>query len=208
MIENDFIKALELRLLKPLPGQMAQELMIPIKSININKGKEPRTACVMILFTPIEDNWNICLIQRQNNPNDIHSGQISLPGGKLEISDNSYLDCALRETFEEIGIPTSKIKPIGGLTSLYTSASNFHIHPFVGYMNQSPTFNLQTSEVQSVINYPLQNLLNPDSKKTTSIKLSNGLHIEDVPYYKTEVGMIWGATAMILSELEQLIITL
>lgn len=208
MVENDFIKSLQLKLLKPLPGETAQEFMIPIKSININRGSNPRTACVLILFTPIEEIWNICLIQRQINPLDVHSGQISLPGGKLELTDNTHLDCALRETYEEIGIPSANIYPIGGLTSLYTSASNFNIHPFVGYMDQYPKFTLQTSEVQQVITYPIHELINPTSKNRTSITLSNGLLIDNVPYYKSNHGIIWGATAMILSELEQILVSM
>jgi 8-oxo-dGTP pyrophosphatase MutT (NUDIX family) len=181
--------------------------MTPNKSIVFNKSNDHKTACVMVLLAPVKNTWKICLIQRQINPLDVHSGQISLPGGKLELSDQSHLDCAMRETFEEIGIPSEQINPIGGLTSIYTSASNFNIHPFVGYMDRDPIFILQASEVQRVITYPLESLLDPLSKSRTSIKLSNGLHIDNVPFYKSEYGLIWGATAMILSELEHILQT-
>ncbi len=143
-----------------------------------------------------------CLIQRTAAENDQHSGQVSFPGGKKEISDNSYADCAKREAFEEIGVAMDSIEILGALTPLYIPVSNFHVFPFVGFIEKEPLWNKQTSEVSEIIPIPIAHFLSEENEKTTTVN-GRGFSLENTPYFDVNGKVVWGATAMILSEFRE-----
>ncbi|HMP30624.1 MAG TPA: CoA pyrophosphatase, partial [Saprospiraceae bacterium] len=134
-----------------------------------------------------------------------HSAQISFPGGKLEDSDYSHSDCALRETHEEVGIDPSSVGIIGELSSIFVVASNFMVYPFVGFTSSEPNFEPDTDEVEYIIEVPLEQLLENKYIKRKSITVSNGTLIDNVPYFNFSGEVVWGATAMILSELKDIL---
>ncbi len=203
----EFIHDLEHRLKDGLPGEEAQNRMAPYLVI---KERQPvpedhKIGCVMALLYPKDRKSYIALIERaSHHPEDKHAGQISFPGGKLEDSDYSYEDCALRETYEEIGVAPESIGILGGLTSLYVPVSGFLIHPFIGFTAEYPKFNIHESEVKSIIELPVEHLLKSKYKGSTDME-ARGMIIKDVPYYDANGKKIWGATAMIMSELECII---
>lgn len=193
---------LEKALQTPLPGREAQYKMAHAVRHNMpSPPKDARIACVMILLYPKNEALYVTLIERMSTKKkgDRHSGQISFPGGKLESSDASLLDGALRETEEEVGIDSKKIQTLGALTDLYIPVSNFLVYPFVGYLPEQAQFVLQPTEVQSILETPLDLLQNPATTQLTNIQIPEGT-LKNVPYYNVFGHTVWGATAMILSE--------
>ncbi len=198
------IKNLEQALLhSSLPGVVAQTRMGYVKQqIITNVPTTAVPASVMILFYEKEEQWYLPLIQRtSNNPNDRHSGQISLPGGRYDSTDIDFEWTARREVEEEIGVKAQAIQVIGQLSSLYIPISNFLVYPFVGYLTSQPHFQLQASEVSNLIETPLSLLLDKNNVKYIDIRAANGFQLKDVPHFDVKGNLVWGATAMILGEL-------
>jgi 8-oxo-dGTP pyrophosphatase MutT (NUDIX family) len=201
-----FIQQLEKRLYQDLPGESAQNLMSPAGSERYRLvTPDHNIACVLALLFPKDKEWYISFIERTNRfPEDKHSGQISLPGGKLNESDDSYEDCALRETYEEIGVAPDSIGILGSLTPVFVYVSNFLVHPFVGFTTETPKFVLQESEVQNIIEVPVSHFTKSKNKGLAEIKVRE-ITLPETPYYDIYGNKLWGATAMIISELEQII---
>jgi 8-oxo-dGTP pyrophosphatase MutT (NUDIX family) len=201
-----FIRNIEKRLEEELPGVDAQNQMAPIitDKYRIVPDKH-KIAGVLALLFPENEEWNICYIKRSSkNINDKHKGQISFPGGKLELNDESIAHCALRETHEEIGISPDKINLIGALTPLYVYASNFLVYPFLGFINEKPIFQKQLSEVEEILTLPINFLFDKNNKNKSEIIIRNTI-LTNVPCYQAINSSIWGATAMITSEIEKII---
>lgn len=204
-----FIHDLEHRLKtkEDLPGEAAQNRMAPYL---VNQVRQPvpedhMIGCVLALLYPKNRKSYIALIERTSfYPGDKHAGQISFPGGKLEESDYSYEDCALRETYEEIGVIPDSIGILGSLTPVYVPVSNFLIYPFIGFTAECPKFSIQELEVKSLVELPVEHILKPKYKGTADIE-ARGTILKDVPYYDAYGKQVWGATAMIMSELEYIV---
>lgn len=188
-----------------VPGVIAQEEMAPalrskeIKKLDLDK-KNPRHAAVMLLCYPKEGETYFSLIQRPTY-NGVHSDQIALPGGKVESDDASYQDAALRETFEEIGVPESIIRVLRKMTKTYIPPSNFWVHPFFGYSDITPVFVPQEEEVAAILAVPLRDLLDDKSIFSDILTTSYAKQIE-VPAFRLNGYRVWGATAMMLNELK------
>lgn len=191
---------------EPLPGRNAQFKMQHFyRSLDYNIPETAKRAAVMLLIYPKNDVLFTVLIQRtSNNQNDKHSGQISFPGGKLEKNDESLAFCAKRETFEEIGVPIADIQLLGALTPTYIPISDFHVFPFVGFVAQEPLWKKQQSEVVEVLQIPLLHFLDEKNKGETTINVQ-GFTLQNVPYFDVLGKKIWGATAMILNEMNEVI---
>ena len=203
---DSFIKKIEERLQQPLPGQAAQMKMAP----HSRRGKMPipddvRLAGVMAALFQKENAWHVIFIERNPNDKDQHGGQISFPGGKAEPEDGTMLQTALRETEEEVGILQNKINVLGALSELYIPVSNFQVFPFVGYLDQQPVYKIQESEVSQVIETPLSHFADPTFQKEKDIRINKYLTLKNVPYYEVEGKILWGATAMMMSELVDVI---
>jgi 8-oxo-dGTP pyrophosphatase MutT (NUDIX family) len=205
-MDIQLIERLERELEEELPGYQAHIKMAPKERQEYTDIPDTHIkACVLALLFPKNKAWHITLIHRvSDNPNDPHAGQLGFPGGKFEDTDYSYQDCALREAEEELGITASEIGIIGELSSLYIPLSNYLIYPFVGFLSSEPDFNPQKSEVSSVITLPLNDLIDNRNKKQTKIETTTKT-LEDVPYYDVHDIPLWGATAMIISELEHVL---
>ncbi|MEM9991809.1 MAG: CoA pyrophosphatase, partial [Bacteroidota bacterium] len=146
--------------------------------------------------------WYFPLIQRpSNNPNDPHKGQIALPGGRYELSDSSLQATALREAREEIGIVAQDVEVLGSLTPLYIPFSGYLVHPLVGKLSYSPEFILEVAEVARVIEVPLKELLDKGLRKQKDMPITNRGSLKSVNYFELQGNVVWGATAMMLSEL-------
>lgn len=162
-----------------------------------------RKAGVLAMFYPnAQGEWHLALIERvSHHPGDRHGGQISFPGGRYEEGDGTLMQTALRETREEIGVDTSDVKVLGALTELYIPVSNYLVHPFVGILPYTPVFSPQWSEVQSVVEASLESLLQASTRQITDLQLSTNILLKEVPYFNVSGKVVWGATAMILNEL-------
>lgn len=199
----NIITKLSRALQQPLPGQEAQYRMAPTYRPKLAPeqimANNPKVGAVMILLYEKDGEFNTVFTQRHSY-DGVHSGQMSFPGGKREEGDANLSITALRETEEEIGVPPALIETLGSLTELYIPPSNFLVHPFVGYADKRPDFKPQEAEVKEIVELPLSFFLNPENiNSKTQIKLYNG-NVVTVPAYVYNEFVIWGATAIILSE--------
>ena len=200
---RSFISSLKSRLEKELPGEDAQFLMAPFSRERVREiPKEnyfPKKSAVLILLFPHENSIHTILIQRPEYPG-VHSGQIAFPGGKFEEGDVELDQTALREASEEIGIDTKNVEIIGCLTDLYINPSNFLVRPYVAFTKERPRLVRDVREVQKIIEVDLFLLNDKSIRSEKSILHSNGIKVK-TPYYEIEGLTIWGATAMMISEL-------
>lgn len=202
-----FIEKLNDQINQPLPGQEAQFRMAT--AFRYNRTPAPPTAVkagVLALFYPKSDQWHIVLIERASRyPQDRHRGQISFPGGRYEPSDPSLEFTALREAQEEIGIDIDKVEVLGKLTDLYIPVSNFLVHPYVAYTEVYPSFTPQPSEVASILEVPLDHFFTEQNIRRMDMTVQGNLRLKDVPYFDIGGKVLWGATAMMMSELLALV---
>lgn len=201
-----FVEQVKLRLQEPLPGEDAQLVMAPSRRdfpeefvVHPNAKK----SAVLILLYPYNERIHTILIQRPVY-DGVHSGQVSFPGGKYEETDLLLSTTALREASEEVGIPANKVEILGKLTDLYIRPSNFIVSPFIGYVDHFPDFVIDTHEVQKIISVDLFGLNSNDIRSEKVILHSSGHKIK-TPCYEIEGLTVWGATAMIISELNTIV---
>ena len=133
-----------------------------------------------------------------------HSGQISFPGGRIEKGETP-LQAALRETDEEIGINVPHSNVIAELSPLYVEPSNNLIFPFLAVLPESISIKKSEDEVEDVLTVPLNYFIDPNNRKNQKRIISDTL--VEMPFWDIGADVpLWGATAMILSELIEIII--
>lgn len=162
-----------------------------------------RRAAVMMLFYPKNEITHLILIVRNSYPG-IHSSQIAFPGGKVEEIDFDLKQTALRETHEEIGIHPNDIHVIRDFSSIYIPPSNFLVYPFLGVSPTELIFTLQEEEVAGIIELPLSTLLDDSIISNKKLETSYSKLIE-VPVFQIGEHSVWGATAMMLNELKDVL---
>lgn len=165
--------------------------------------KNPRKAAVMMLFYPKDKQTHLVLIVRNTYPG-IHSSQIAFPGGKVELEDVSLAHTALRETHEEIGVHPEKITVVKAFSEIYIPPSNFLVAPFLGISHVELTFTEQEDEVAGIIELPIIEFMNEDNIVLKRMNTSYADDIE-VPAFKIKDHYVWGATAMMMSELKEVL---
>ena len=166
--------------------------------------KHARKAGVMALFYPdVAHHTKLILILRKTY-SGVHSAQVGFPGGKLEKEDPSLEYAALRETFEEVGVPIENMTVLKAMTSVYVPPSNFMVYPFLGITLKTPQFLKQDDEVEDLIEVKLADFLNEANVGSQMLMTSLQKEVE-VPVFKLNGHMVWGATAMMLSEIKDLL---
>lgn len=208
MLFTEFIKYIPKIREQQLPAVEAHVKMSPMERVrsldkDFYKGKDPRISAVMMLFYPIGGITHLVLIKRNAYPG-VHSSQISFPGGKVEPEDKNLAETALRETFEEIGILPGAIEVIMPFSEIYIPPSNFLVYPFMGISATEPVFTLNPDEVVALIHLPLDVFLDDSIIVNTGMQTSYAKDLM-VPAFKFEEHIVWGATAMIMSELKETI---
>ena len=200
MTIQELVAALAKTLKGALPGAKAHQLMSPKHrpGFKMKFDSPPRPGAVMILLYEEDGHIQFPLIQRSEY-RGVHSGQIALPGGKAEESDADLIETATREAQEELGIDPQKIEIVGSLTSFFVAASNFQILPVVAYAKEFPQFIPDEREVAGVVKADLEAMLDPQTVKEKEITPAEGITF-DAPYYDLDGKVVWGATAMMLSE--------
>ena len=158
----------------------------------------------MAVFYPDKAyNTTLILILRKTY-RGIHSNQVGFPGGRLEIFDKNLKHTALRETEEEVGIPKTKVQVIKKLTKLYIPPSNFWVYPYIGMLEKTPNLIAQETEVEKILEVNIEELLDDRSLIQQNLRTSYSENIE-VPAFLLSGQVVWGATAMMLSELKELL---
>ena len=192
------------RLEQPLPDCEARARFAPALSYGRHFGPasyDARPAAVMILLYPHEGQWLLPLTVRPETML-AHAGQISLPGGVVEPGETTR-DAALRELEEELGIPANLVEVVGELSPLNVFVSNFMVVPWVAVVAQRPTIRANPHEVAEVLEVPLACLLDTTNQGTRSFR--RGELTFTVPYFRWGEHHIWGATSMILAELNAIL---
>lgn len=191
-----------------LPGLEAQMKMAPpVRTRNMQVPDDVRLGAVMILIFEIDKKWNTVLIRRTKDGHT-HSGQISFPGGKKDATDPDLIYTALRECEEEIRVKRKDVEVLGTLTPLYIPPSNFLVTPVIGHIKELQNYKASEREVQEIIQTPLELLFWDETKTHKEVMRSddNTIPMKAPVYLLAEDIVIWGATAMMISELETLIL--
>lgn len=183
--------------------KMAPSERVKMMEENSYDASSVRKAAVMMLFYPKNDITHLLLIVRNSYPG-VHSSQIAFPGGKVEEIDFDLKQTALRETHEEIGVHPNEIHVIRDFSSIYIPPSNFLVYPFLGVSQTELTFKLQEEEVAGIIELPLSTLLDDYIITNKNLETSYSRLIE-VPVFQIEEHSVWGATAMMLNELKDVL---
>ena len=205
---QDFLKYVPDLVEVKLPAVEAHLKMAPLERIDALKrgvfdDKKTRKAAVMMLFYPKNGKTHLVLIVR-NSYEGVHSSQIAFPGGKFETVDEVFANTALRETHEEIGVLPRNIEIIKPFTQMYIPPSNFMVHPFLGISREEISFIPDPNEVAAIIELPLSVFLSDEIIISTEIVTSYAGKIK-VPAFKIEEHIVWGATAMMMSELKEVL---
>jgi 8-oxo-dGTP pyrophosphatase MutT (NUDIX family) len=196
---------LERRLHRPRPGLESQLKMVPDPRPGDKTYQEAGDTClragVLVLIYPRENGFYLVLTRRTSQVAH-HQAQISFPGGQMDEHE-SAVETALREAAEELDIAPAEVRILGELTPLYIPPSNYCIYPVVAVAEKRPDFRPSPHEVAEVIEVPLDHLLEPGTVKRETWPI-RGMDVT-VPFYFFGGHKIWGATAMVLSELLDLI---
>jgi 8-oxo-dGTP pyrophosphatase MutT (NUDIX family) len=201
---DSLILDIKTELEKPLPGISAQSMMISQFQRNIieyfNYNQNLREAAVLVILYNDNKKLKTILIERVQESGP-HSGQIAFPGGRRENSDFDLIDTALREADEEIGIKVARESIIGKLTKVEIPVSGFSVLPIVCNIDFIPNLKRCENEVDSIIIIDILELLKSKAHRNIIVRDSE----IEVPCYIFENKIIWGATAMVLSEFEEII---
>ncbi|MEX0779674.1 MAG: CoA pyrophosphatase [Balneolales bacterium] len=200
-----FLTFLARRVKDPLPGIEAQKIMAPVpdrdRHPQVSIPIDAAQSAVLLLFSFDSDRNLEILYTLRSQKLISHKGQISFPGGRTE-KDETPVETALRETHEEVGIDPDSVEVLGLLSPLYVPPSNSVINPVVGYMDTLPELRLQESEVSEAFTITLDELLSK-AKRQNEIWVLRGQNYS-VPYWNVHSTPLWGATAMITSEVVEL----
>lgn len=193
----------------PLPGEVVQFEMAPLTRIAELKEaaqvmNNAKRAGVMALFYPSLDLQTRLVLILRKTYKGVHSAQVGFPGGKMEKEDASLKETALRETEEEVGVPRERIEVLRALTEVYIPPSNFFMQPFLGIASQTPTFIPEEKEVEAIIEVELEKFLDKNALRREIISASYAAQLE-VPAFVFNDHVVWGATAMVLNELREML---
>ncbi|CAA9245450.1 MAG: Hypothetical nudix hydrolase YeaB [uncultured Chloroflexia bacterium] len=160
-------------------------------------GAAPRLGAVLLLVYPYRDEPHLPLTVRTASLRN-HSGEVSLPGGGFDPADGVLEQTALREAWEELGVPPRHVDIVATLSPVWIPVSNFRITPFVGFIPERPPFSLAAGEVAELLETPLSAFRQPDVLQN-ELREVRGRHVH-VPYFAIDGHKVWGATALVLAE--------
>ncbi|OGU57765.1 MAG: hypothetical protein A2X64_05750 [Ignavibacteria bacterium GWF2_33_9] len=204
---ESFIETIKFYDYDKLPGREAHLRVMPIFDNFPYRSMKPRAdsmqSAVMLLFVPDEDNDISIILTIRSETIASHKGQISFPGGKIEDGETP-LEAAFREVEEEIGVPSNSISVLAQISDFYVMPSNSVVKPFIGIIDKMPDFIINEDEVQELILVKLNYLMNPDNLIMEDWEFES-FHAT-VPHWKVHHSKnLWGATAMMLSEVLQML---
>jgi 8-oxo-dGTP pyrophosphatase MutT (NUDIX family) len=206
-VDNGFLpELLRRRLASPLPGLDAQLRMAPRPPLTVAGFdiSTLRPAAALLLLYPIDGSWHLLLTVRGSSLRH-HTGQVSLPGGRLD-DDESIEDAALREAYEEVGLHPAGVHILGRLTSVPVFVSGHLLHPVVAFASNRPAFSLASHEVERLIEVPLALSRQPERVLWEERRrVMPPFGVMQVPYFDVEDAHVWGATAMVLAEFAALL---
>jgi 8-oxo-dGTP pyrophosphatase MutT (NUDIX family) len=186
-----------------LPWLIKEALQAREPQVIEDKERLSRHAAVLIPMFKQDDDYSVLFTKRTNTV-EAHKGQISFPGGRVDERDGSLLETALREAYEEIGLLSKDVMVLGRTDDMRTVASNYIVHPFVGFIPHPYSFEINTDEVAKLISIPLEIFL--DGSSTIPVDYQGNIYHGLAYTYEGEV--IWGATARIMDNLVDILLSL
>jgi 8-oxo-dGTP pyrophosphatase MutT (NUDIX family) len=196
------VSALRRRLAEGLPGESALSAMAPsgrrhTPMDEAHAGGCREAAALMLLYPVADLAYTVLTLRHANMPE--HAGQVSLPGGRRR-STESLAACAVREAEEELGVASETLTVLGALTPVYIPPSLHCVFPYLAVTDTRPNFEPESREVAEVIEVPMADLANAAFRRRETWVIRG--ESRDVPYFEFGGHKVWGATAMMLSELE------
>lgn len=177
----------------------------PLMRPDLAQYPDLRPAAALLLIYPHAGDWHVPLTVRGSALRH-HTGQVSLPGGRLDHPGESIEDAALREANEEIGVIAAEVEILGRLTAIPVIVSGHLLQPVIGVASRRPEFTLATHEVERLIELPVSRLLQPDAVAWEERVRTLPPHgVMNVPYFEVDGARVWGATAMVLAEFSALV---
>ena len=175
-----------------------------LRAATIKLNPNPKLSAVLILFYPVGN--DICtMLMLRNTYKGVHSAQISFPGGKKEEGDSNLQATALREAHEEVGINTDQVEIIGKLSDMYIPPSGYLVQPFIGYTKDKPNFIRDKNEVEELIETSVDTITDESIVGKKKIQLGRTKLKIKYPFFDINGHTVWGATAMMISELKVVI---
>lgn len=170
-----------------------------VEEVYANPPNSLRQGAVLILLYPKEESWHFALIERPEY-NGVHSKQIALPGGKMDLEDRDLVFTAFREAEEEIGVRREDIYLLSALSEVYIPPSNFLVSPYVGLLDYTPKLVPEVREVANIIEVPLLPFVQEQTISKSIVDIGVHPYKIDVHGFHISTHFVWGATAMILNE--------
>ena len=160
-------------------------------------GKTMIDASVLIpVYRSSDGELRLVVIRRSDN--GTHGGHLALPGGKRDLGDSSMLETALREAWEEIGIPENKIEILAELPPIETRTSNFRVYPFLGRIIGPVAWQRNEREVAEIMDVSLVELVAAEVLDEDSGSANAAAGPRRTPYYRVGEYQLWGLTFRIL----------
>jgi 8-oxo-dGTP pyrophosphatase MutT (NUDIX family) len=208
MDNNTFRERIRLQLLEELPGEASHQKMSPLNRPITSEALKTLTdyresAVAIVLFEA--NNCIECVLTQRPEYDGTHSGQVSFPGGKKEDTDEHLEATARRECKEEIGVQLTEEHLIGALSPVYIPVSRFLVLPYVYFLPSVPIYTPDAHEVAEIFTFPLFDLKKEELIATMELKQPNGTVYRNVPYFNLNNKKVWGATALMLSEMKDLL---
>jgi len=178
----------------PVPWQV-EPMFTNLFDLDTSGRSDIREAAVFIPLVERTDGVHVMFTRRAAHLYN-HAGQICFPGGRIESTDPDYVQAALRETWEEVGVEPRFVELIGTQPSFLTS-TRYTMKPVIGALRPGYTLMPDRSEVDEIFEVPMSTLLNPALHRLHEIRPKEGL-----PRYFFSVSwgdyFIWGATAALI----------
>jgi 8-oxo-dGTP pyrophosphatase MutT (NUDIX family) len=207
-VTSDRIPLLREALSRPLPGHGSflelSGYQRPDLSEVEKRDPPPRRSAVLILLHERDGVLHTLLMKRPDY-DGVHSGQIAFPGGHFEPSDRDLHQTALREFMEETGAPSNDFDVLGELSRVFIPPSNTLVTPVVAYAKQVDRFAPDPREVAALIDVPVSDLMRTDVLKRTNLFIHILKREAEVPYWDVQGHVVWGATALMIAELRELL---
>ncbi|GAB3728514.1 CoA pyrophosphatase [Silanimonas algicola] len=158
-----------------------------------------RPAAVLVGLREHGSGTTVLLTRRQDALRH-HAGQISFPGGRVDLADAGPLAAAIRETEEEVGLPATSIEPVGWLDP-YATITGFHVYPLVARIDHEHPLHPNADEVAEAFEVPLDFLLDPSSARDVAMEWRGRARL--LVEFQWREHRIWGATAAMLVNLRE-----
>ena len=179
----------------PTPGELRDLLLTPADAAEMDAPGGTDAAVLIPLFE--RDGDLVAVFTERRHDLSKHAGEISFPGGRQEEPDEDLRATALRETHEEIGLAGADVELVGALPPVGTFVTGYRIFPFVGSIDPGHVWVPQETEVETVLELSLPELVAGHEMKRL---IGKGVPIR-TPTYTVRGTLVWGATARIVQHL-------